>query len=76
MGLTPRQVAATLVTGTGLLAVLGVVAGTAAGASLVGGLIDLQGYTSGVGAGIGRTPSTLTLSPRRRSRWGPPCWWR
>ncbi|AWS41065.1 ABC transporter permease [Streptosporangium sp. 'caverna'] len=61
MGLTPRQVAATLVTGTGLLAVLGVVAGTAAGASLVGGLIDLQGYTSGVGAGIGRTPSTLTL---------------
>ncbi|MFC7644657.1 hypothetical protein ACFQX6_31180 [Streptosporangium lutulentum] len=37
------------------------VAGTAAGASLVSGLIDLQGYTSGVGAGIGRTPSTLTL---------------
>ncbi|GAA4218946.1 putative ABC transport system permease protein [Streptosporangium album] len=61
MGLTPRQVAATLVTGTGLLVVLGVVAGTAAGASLVGGLIDLQGHTSGVGAGIGRTPSALTL---------------
>ncbi|MFI6452885.1 ABC transporter permease [Streptosporangium amethystogenes] len=62
MGLTPRQVAATLVTGTGLLIVLGVVAGTAAGASLVGGLIDLQGHTSGVGAGIGRTPSALTLA--------------
>lgn len=62
MGLTPRQVAATLVTGTGLLVVLGVVAGTAAGASLVGGLIDLQGHTSGVGAGIGRTPSFLTLA--------------
>ncbi|MDP9862486.1 MULTISPECIES: ABC transporter permease [Streptosporangium] len=61
MGLTPRQVAATLVTGTGLLVVLGVVAGTAAGASLVSGLIDLQGHTSGVGAGIGRTPSVLTL---------------
>ncbi|GAA3120959.1 FtsX-like permease family protein [Streptosporangium carneum] len=61
MGLTPRQVAATLVTGTGLLVVLGVVTGTAAGASLVGGLIDLQGHSSGVGAGIGRTPSALTL---------------
>ncbi|MFD8527111.1 FtsX-like permease family protein [Streptosporangium canum] len=61
MGLTPGQVAATLVTGTGLLVVLGVSAGTAAGASLVGGLIDLQGHTSGVGAGIGRTPSALTL---------------
>ncbi len=62
MGLTPRQVAATLVTGTGLLVVLGVVAGTAAGASLVSGLIDLQGHSSGVGAGIGRTPSLLTLA--------------
>ncbi|MFI6508318.1 FtsX-like permease family protein [Streptosporangium sp. NPDC050855] len=62
MGLTPRQVAATLVTGTGLLIVLGVVAGTVAGASVVGGLIDLQGHTSGVGAGIGRTPSAMTLA--------------
>ncbi|GGS60865.1 hypothetical protein GCM10010156_19490 [Planobispora rosea] len=62
MGLTPRQVAATLVTGTGLPAVLGVVAGTAAGASVVAGLIDLQGHTSGVGAGIGRTPSAPTLA--------------
>ncbi|MFF4411111.1 FtsX-like permease family protein [Streptosporangium sp. NPDC001559] len=61
MGLTPRQVAATLVTGTGLLVVLGVVAGTAAGVSVVGGLIDLQGHSSGVGAGIGRTPSAFTL---------------
>ncbi|MEU7830511.1 MULTISPECIES: FtsX-like permease family protein [unclassified Nonomuraea] len=61
MGLTPRQVMATLVTGTGLLVVLGIVAGTAAGASVVTGLIDLQGYTSGVGAGIGRPPSVLTL---------------
>ncbi|WP_189239648.1 FtsX-like permease family protein [Planomonospora parontospora] len=62
MGLTPRQVAATLVTGTGLLVVLGVAAGTAAGASVVGGLIDLQGHTSGVGAGIGRTPSASVLA--------------
>ncbi|MEO3871812.1 FtsX-like permease family protein [Nonomuraea sp. B12E4] len=62
MGLTPRQVMATLVTGTGLLVVLGVAAGAAVGASVVKGLIDLQGYTSGVGAGIGRAPSPLTLA--------------
>ncbi|MGW5487046.1 ABC transporter permease [Streptosporangium sandarakinum] len=62
MGLTPRQVAATLVTGTGLLVVLGVVAGAAAGVSVVTGLVDLQGHTSGVGAGIGRAPSPLTLT--------------
>lgn len=62
MGLTPRQVAATLVTGTGLLVVLGVIAGTLAGVSVVGELIDLQGRTSGVGAGIGRAPAPLTLA--------------
>src|SRR5690606_39374108 len=59
MGLTPRQVMATLVTGTGLLVVLGVGAGAAVGASVVTGLIDLQGHTSGVGAGIGRPPSPV-----------------
>ncbi|MFG1698627.1 FtsX-like permease family protein [Nonomuraea sp. NPDC049309] len=62
MGLTPRQVMATLVTGTGLLVVLGVGAGAAAGVSVVTGLIDLQGHNSGVGAGIGRAPSPLTLA--------------
>ncbi|AQZ66254.1 ABC-type antimicrobial peptide transport system, permease component [[Actinomadura] parvosata subsp. kistnae] len=61
MGLTPRQVMATLVTGTGLLVVLGVGVGAAAGVSVVTGLIDWQGHTSGVGAGIGRAPSPLTL---------------
>ncbi|MFI6501093.1 FtsX-like permease family protein [Nonomuraea typhae] len=61
MGLTPRQLMATLVTGTGLLVVMGVLAGTAAGASVVKWLIDLQGHTSGVGAGIGRPPSAATL---------------
>jgi putative ABC transport system permease protein len=62
MGLTPRQVTATLVSGTGFLVLFGVLAGTAAGASLAAGVIDLQGHTSGVGAGIGRTPSLLTLA--------------
>ncbi|WP_214408401.1 ABC transporter permease [Sphaerisporangium fuscum] len=61
MGLTPRQVMATLVTGTGLLAVLGVVTGAVAGALVSSGLIDLQGAASGIGAGIGRSPAPLTL---------------
>ncbi|SDQ93660.1 ABC transporter permease [Thermostaphylospora chromogena] len=61
MGLTPRQVTATLVTATGLLVVLGVVLGILAGVSVAGVLIDLQGHTSGVGAGIARTASMPTL---------------
>lgn len=62
MGLTPRQVTATLVTGTGLLVLLGVLAGVAAGVPAADALIDLQGHTSGVGAGIARTPSVATLA--------------
>ncbi|MEV7005920.1 FtsX-like permease family protein [Streptosporangium sp. NPDC051022] len=62
MGLTPRQVALTLVTGTGLPAALGVVGGALAGGLLAAGLIDLQGRASGMGAGIGRAPSLLTLA--------------
>ncbi|WP_433350061.1 FtsX-like permease family protein [Microtetraspora malaysiensis] len=62
MGLTPRQVMATLVTGTGLLAVSGVVIGTAAGAPLAAVLIDLEGRESGVGAGIGRAPTPGMLA--------------
>ncbi|RCG31085.1 ABC transporter permease [Sphaerisporangium album] len=61
MGLTPRQVMATLVTGTGLLVVLGVGAGALAGAAVSSGLIDLQGAASGIGAGIGRSPGAATL---------------
>ncbi|MFC4589195.1 FtsX-like permease family protein [Sphaerisporangium corydalis] len=61
MGLTPRQVMATLVTGTGLLAVIGVGAGAVAGALVSSGLIDLQGAASGIGAGIGRSPAPATL---------------
>ncbi|GII82929.1 hypothetical protein Ssi03_09190 [Sphaerisporangium siamense] len=61
MGLTPRQVMATLVTGIGLPAVLGVAAGALAGAAVSPGLIDLQGVASGIGAGIGSPPSAVTL---------------
>ncbi|GGK85573.1 hypothetical protein Sme01_38740 [Sphaerisporangium melleum] len=63
MGLTPRQVMATLVTGTGLLVVIGVGAGAAAGSFVSAGLIDLQGAASGVGAGIGRAPTPAMLLP-------------
>ncbi|GIH25698.1 hypothetical protein Aph01nite_40080 [Acrocarpospora phusangensis] len=62
MGLTPRQVMATLVTGTGILAVLGVLSGAAAGALLSRALIDWEGHGSGVGAGIGRAPTPATLA--------------
>ncbi|GAA0430459.1 hypothetical protein Acor_46140 [Acrocarpospora corrugata] len=62
MGLTPRQVMATLVTGTGILATLGVLAGTAAGTLLSSTLIDWEGHGSGVGAGIGRAPTPAALA--------------
>ncbi|WP_433500066.1 FtsX-like permease family protein [Sphaerimonospora sp. CA-214678] len=62
MGLTPRQVMATLVTGTGLLAVVGVLAGACAGALWSRALIDMEGRHSGVGAGIGRAPTPGMLA--------------
>ncbi len=62
MGLTPRQVMATLVTGTGLAAVVGVLLGALAGALLSSALIDLEGRGSGVGAGIGRAPTPGVLA--------------
>ncbi|MEU7691731.1 FtsX-like permease family protein [Microbispora hainanensis] len=62
MGLTPRQVMATLVTATGLPAAVGVVLGAAAGAFWSRWLIDLEGRGSGVGAGIGRAPTPGMLA--------------
>jgi putative ABC transport system permease protein len=62
IGLTPRQVVATMVTRTVLLASIAVVAGVAAGSALGPWLIDLQGDDSGVGAGIGRAPSPLVIA--------------
>ncbi|WP_239103571.1 FtsX-like permease family protein [Microbispora corallina] len=57
MGLTPRQVMATLVTGTGLLVTAGALLGASAGAFWSRSLIDMEGRGSGVGAGIGRAPT-------------------
>ena len=62
MGLTPRQVTTTLVTGTSVLALLAVVLGVGGGLAISTRLIDLQGRTSGVGAGIGRPPTVAELA--------------
>ena len=58
MGLTPRQVVATLVTNTMILALTGVTAGTVAGLLIAPWLINMQGETSGIGSGI-----AVSLSP-------------
>jgi putative ABC transport system permease protein len=61
MGLTPRQVIASLVVNATILTTIGVTAGLAAG--LVAGprLINMQGRTSGMGAGIaaGLSPAAI-----------------
>jgi putative ABC transport system permease protein len=62
MGLTPRQVTTTLVAGTSVLALIAVITGIAGGLLMSTRLIDLQGRTSGVGAGIGRSPTVFELA--------------
>jgi putative ABC transport system permease protein len=61
IGLTPRQVTATLVTSMGLLALIAVLVGTWLGLAASGGLINLQGRTSGIGAGIAAPPSAAVI---------------
>ena len=62
MGLTPRQVTTTLVAGTSVLALIAVITGIVGGLAMSTRLIDLQGRTSGVGAGIGRPPTVFELA--------------
>jgi putative ABC transport system permease protein len=52
LGLTPRQVMATLVVNTTILTAIGVTGGTAAGLAIAPRLINMQGQTSGIGSGI------------------------
>ncbi len=52
MGLTPRQVMATLVVNTMILTAIGVTSGTVVGLMVAPRLIDMQGQTSGIGSGI------------------------
>ncbi|MFF3561640.1 FtsX-like permease family protein [Streptomyces sp. NPDC002574] len=61
VGLTPQQTVATVVTGIGLTALTAAVAGVTAGVYASDWLIDLQGRSSGVGAGIAQSPPWTAL---------------
>ncbi|MFE7035643.1 ABC transporter permease [Streptomyces sp. NPDC057621] len=62
IGLTPRQITAITVTATGCTALAAVVVGTALGVPLARWLIDAQGRSSGIGAGIAQGPSPALLA--------------
>jgi len=62
MGLTPRQVMATLVINATVLTAVGVAAGTLAGFVIAPRLINMQGQASGLGAGIAAAPSALMVA--------------
>ncbi|MEU1620170.1 FtsX-like permease family protein [Streptomyces sp. NPDC005722] len=61
VGLTPQQSVATVVTGVGLVVLAAAVAGVTAGVFASDWLIDLQGGSSGVGAGIAQAPPAAAL---------------
>jgi putative ABC transport system permease protein len=62
MGLTPRQVTATLVVNTMILTALGVTGGIVAGLVIAPRLIDMQGHTSGIGSGIAVSLSAAAIA--------------
>lgn len=62
IGLTPRQIGAMIVTAAGLTALASAVVGTTVGALSGSWLVDTQGASSGIGAGIARLPSLPVLS--------------
>ncbi|NUL04742.1 FtsX-like permease family protein [Streptomyces lunaelactis] len=57
IGLTPRQIAAVIVTSTGFIAAAAALTGIILGVLASTWLIDLQGRSSGLGAGIAQPPS-------------------
>ncbi|MFI8892934.1 FtsX-like permease family protein [Streptomyces paradoxus] len=63
IGLSPRQITSITVTATGLTALAAVLAATALGLPLAHWLIDAQGRSSGIGAGIAQGPSALLVVP-------------
>ncbi|MFD5162356.1 FtsX-like permease family protein [Streptomyces hawaiiensis] len=63
IGLSPRQITAITVTATGLTALAAVLAATALGLPLAHWLIDAQGRSSGIGAGIAQGPSAILMVP-------------
>jgi putative ABC transport system permease protein len=62
MGLTPRQVMATLVVNTMILTVLGVTSGLVAGLVIAQRLINMQAKTSGIGSGIAVSLSATAIA--------------
>jgi len=62
MGLTPRQVMATLVVNTMILTALGVTSGIAAGLVIAPRLINMQAQTSGMGSGIAVSLSATAIA--------------
>jgi putative ABC transport system permease protein len=62
VGLTPRQVIATLVTGMSLLALIAVTVGTCLGLAVADRLINLEGRVSGIGAGLAVPPSATMIA--------------
>ncbi|MEV6758051.1 FtsX-like permease family protein [Streptomyces sp. NPDC051214] len=61
IGLSPRQITAVTVTATGCTALAAALTGTALGLPLAHWLIDAQGRSNGIGAGIARAPSPALL---------------
>lgn len=62
MGLTPFQVLVTLIARTSVLALAAVTIGVSLGLAACTGLINLAARLYGLGAGIGRLPSGLTIA--------------
>src|SRR5579859_3630430 len=62
MGLTPRQVTATLVVNTMILTAFGVTSGTVAGLVIGPRLINMQAQTSGIGSGIAVSLSAAAIA--------------
>ncbi|XKK59859.1 ABC transporter permease [Streptomyces sp. ARC32] len=61
IGLSPRQITGITVTATGCTALAAVLLAAALGLPLAHWLIDAQGASSGIGAGITRAPSAVLL---------------
>ncbi|MDX3641629.1 ABC transporter permease [Streptomyces sp. MB09-02B] len=61
-GLSPRQITAITVTATGCTALAAITVALALGLPLAHWLIDAQGRSSGIGAGIAQGPSLMALS--------------
>ncbi|MDO0928250.1 ABC transporter permease [Streptomyces sp. TG1A-8] len=61
IGMSPRQITAVTVTATSLTTLAAAIAGTALGLPLARRLIDAQGTSTGIGAGIAQAPSPLLL---------------